>query len=307
MATIFGTVANKTLAGESRVAYVTQGMTMRKLGLFISLLALVAHPAVAASSPGMVSLERQISSLVGARPGEYGVAALDLQDGTMLSVNGDTPFPMASTVKVAIAATYLTQVDHGQRTMGDMIGSRSAAKLMELMLIHSDNIATDQLLVSLGGPATVQAWLRWNGLTGIRIDRTIAQLLRSPRDLRDVRDSATPMAMIALLRQIDKGNVLQPASRSILLDLMARCATGSNRIRSLLPYGTRVENKTGTLNGLTGDIGFITMPDGRRVAVALFARGGSERQRGIAVAARAIYDRFSRSVGNSFSMILPGR
>ena len=56
--------------------------------------------------------------------------------------------------------------------------------------------------------------------------------------------------------------------------------------------GTPVEHKTGTLNGLTDDVGFITMPDGRRIAVAMFARGGTNRPRTIAEAARAIYDGF---------------
>jgi len=75
--------------------------------------------------------------------------------------------------------------------------------------------------------------------------------------------------------------------------------TGRNRMKALLPAGTRVEHKTGTLNGLTGDVGFITMPDGRRLAVAFFARGGSDRPRTIAEAARAIYDGFSGSWGGT--------
>jgi beta-lactamase class A len=36
------------------------------------------------------------------------------------------------------------------------------------------------------------------------------------------------------------------------------------------------------------------MPDGRRIAIAVFARGGSDRPRTIAEAARTIYDGFSR-------------
>ncbi len=103
--------------------------------------------------------------------------------------------------------------------------------------------------------------------------------------------------MIAFLRQLDKGSMLRPQSRAYLLSAMGRCITGRNRMRALLPAGTRVEHKTGTLNGLTGDVGFITMPDGRRLAVAFFARGGSDRPRTIAEAARAIYDGFSGSWG----------
>jgi beta-lactamase class A len=101
------------------------------------------------------------------------------------------------------------------------------------------------------------------------------------------------LAMVELLQRLDKGNVLKPQSRSLLLDFMSRCATGKNRIRGLLPWGTRVENKTGTLNGYTGDVGYITLNNGRRIAVAMFARGGSNRPRTIAEAARAIYDGFT--------------
>ena len=74
--------------------------------------------------------------------------------------------------------------------------------------------------------------------------------------------------------------------------MMRRCATGSNRIRGLLPPGAVVEHKTGTLSGYTGDIGFLTRPDGRRLAVVFFARGGSNRPAVISTAARAIYDGF---------------
>ncbi|MEO5641404.1 MAG: serine hydrolase [Sphingomicrobium sp.] len=279
------------------------------IGAALALLAqpLLTTPALAASSPELIGLERQLSNLISARPGEYGIAAIDLRDGTAVSINGDTPFPMASTVKVAIAAAYLAQVDHGRRRLDDMIGGRSAAKQMELMITHSDNVATDLLLANLGGPATIQRWLTFNKLNGIRVDRTIAELLRDPRDLWDRRDNATPTAMVKLLHKLDSGDVLTADSRAVLFELMARCATGTKRIRALLPAGTRVEDKTGTLNGVTNDIGFITMPDGHRVAVAVFARGGTERQRGIAEAARAIYDRFSASVRTAFTTLVPAQ
>jgi beta-lactamase class A len=85
------------------------------------------------------------------------------------------------------------------------------------------------------------------------------------------------------------------SSRNYLLRLMSQCQTGKNRMKALLP-GVPVEHKTGTLDGLTDDVGFITMPDGHRIAVAIFARGGTNRPRTIAEAARAIYDGFTRVV-----------
>jgi beta-lactamase class A len=251
----------------------------------------------------MVSVEQQLASLVAGKSGEYGIAALDLSTGKSVSINGDTLFPMASTVKLAVAATYLSQVDHGRRSLLDMVGGRTAAGQIELMLTRSDNVATDRLISNLGGPQVVQEWLNFHGFTGLRIDRTISQLLSARRDLRDSRDSASAHAMINFLRQIDSGPMLRPASRSYLLTLMSRCITGRNRMKALLPTGTRVEHKTGTLTGLTDDVGFITLHDGRRIAVALFARGGTDRPRTLAEAARAIYDGFTSAFRSSFTPV----
>jgi len=277
---------------------------MRFVAVLCWLLALITQPAWAATSPGLQQLEQQIAALVAGAPGDVGVAALDLKSGELVSFNGDEPFPMASTVKVAIAANYLAQVEFGRRSLSDTIRGRSASRLMEAMLVHSDNYATDLLLRNLGGPQTVQAWLTQNELTGVRIDRSIAQLLHARRDLRDIRDSSTPRAMVELLQRIDSGRMLRPASRSYLLTLMSRCNTGRNRMRGLLPYGTQVENKTGTLSGLSTDVGFITLPNGRRIAVAFFARGGTDRPRTIAQAARTIYDGFTATTGFPFAATL---
>ena len=267
---------------------------MRFWAILLSLLAFAAQPAVAASSPSLYNLEQQLQAMAGNGSSDVGIAALDLRTGETVSIRGDVPFPMASTVKVAVAALYLSQVDHGRRSLDDTINGQSARSLMARMLIHSDNRATDMLLNDLGGPQPLHDWLQQNGIYGLRVDRTIAQLLSDKRDLWDRRDSSTPQAMVELLRRIYRAEIIKPQSRNYLLDLMAQCETGKNRIKALLPQGTPVEHKTGTLNGLTDDVGFITLPDGRRIAVAVFARGGTNRPRTIAQAARAIYDGFAR-------------
>src|SRR5947207_1989900 len=264
---------------------------MRISAFLFTLLAFVAQPVAAASSPSLTSLEQQLHSMVAGKSADVGIAALDLNSGETVSIKGSTPFPMASTVKVAVAALYLAQVDNGRRSLDDNINGQSARSLMRRMLVHSDNQATDILLADLGGPSAVHAWLQDNGVTGLRVDRTISELLHSHRDLWDRRDSSTPMAMVDLLKRIYKAELIKPDSRNYLLDLMAQCQTGKNRMKALLP-GFPVEHKTGTLDGLADDVGFLTMPDGHRVAVAIFTRGGADRPQTIAETARAIYDGF---------------
>ena len=265
---------------------------MRFVALLVWLAVFVSQPADAQVASKLDMLEQRLAAMASENPGEYGIAAMDLATGRSISFNGNQAFPMASTMKVAVAAAYLAEVDAGRRTLADPIANTTAGALMDAMITRSDNRATDLLLASLGGPAQIDQWLRAHGLTGIRVDRTIAQLLSARRDLRDVRDSSTPAAMLGLLRLIDTGSALRPESRSLLLDMMRRCKTGSNRIRGILPLTATVEHKTGTLANYTSDVGFLTSPNGRRIAVAFFARGGENRPAVIATAARMIYDAF---------------
>lgn len=274
---------------------------MRRLtGLFLCLLAFVAQPA-AAQQPLIAALQNDLATLVTTHSADVGIAAIDLTSGEMVSVRGNQRYPLASTVKVAVAATYLSYVEKGDRSLDDKISGVAASDLMRRMLVHSDNHATDLLIRNLGGPKTVQKWLDWHHVEGVRIDRTIAQLLRDKRDLYDERDSATPVAFAKFLKRLDAGYLISEKSKTYLLDLMAQCMTGRNRMKWLLPEGTRVEHKTGTLNGLSDDVGFITLPNGHRIAVAIFARGGSNRPNAIAEAAKTVYDGFLQVVGWPYS------
>lgn len=310
------------------------------------------HYNLSAVRAPAVDLQRTLEQIAAVPNGDVGLAVIDLSTGRTISVHGERAFPMASTVKVAIAATYLAEVEAGRRTLSDMIPvddrlrlradgiafftphpgvTLSAANLIELMLTRSDNTATDVLLANLGGPRTVQGWLRNNGIEGLRVDRTIAELLLDRRGVRrapgknaaetlrqwepvtpgsvssedlvverpsvdqdrDPRDTATPLGFATFLRRLHDGNLLKPDSRDFLFAVMSRCITGANRIKGLLPPATPVEHKTGTLSSITDDVGFISLPDGRRLIVAAFARGGANRSAVIARAARAAYDAFT--------------
>lgn len=271
---------------------------MRKFGFVAWLAALfLVQPAWAKVPIQFLQLEQRLAATALENPGDYGFAAYDLSTGQVVSFNGDKHFPMASTMKIAVAAAYLAEVDAGRRSLSDTVGGVSALTLMDRMMVRSDNGATDRLIDTLGGPGAINYWLSSHGLKGIRVDRNIAQLLAARRDLWDVRDSSTPLAMLELLRVVDGNRALTPRSRALLLDMMRRCATGSNRIRGLMPREAIVENKTGTLNRYTTDVGFITLPGGRRIAVAFFGRGGDNRPGVIATAARAIYDAFDAERG----------
>lgn len=276
-----------------------------------------------AAIPSSDALEVQLAALAEASKGRIGVAALDLDSGRMVSVLGEQAFPMASTSKIAIVATFLAGVEQGRFRLTDQyplilpLPSRkfdgavapvrtgamlSAQQLIELAITRSDNQATDALLAVVGGPAAVTRWVRTNtGITEFRLDRDIATLVRddgavNPAITVDKRDSITPSAMVRLLAGLYRGQWLTRSSRNVLLGAMSRCVTGRNRMKALLPEGTAIAHKTGTLANTASDVGFIETPDGRNLAVAIYVtgQGGKQgRESRIALLARAIYDGYN--------------
>ncbi len=207
----------------------------------------------------------------------------------------------------------------------------SIDRLLELMLQKSDNNATDILVARAGGPQAITGFVNKLGVTGLRVDSDTAHLLYRAmgihplagsfrqnadaarradpqlvtRDIRDlpnmafaneIQDTSTPAAMLDLIAAYESGRALSAASTQRLFTIMANCETGKKRIVGMLPPGTAVAHKTGSLNGIGNDVGVVRLPDGRRFAIAVFVmkdgRGHVARDRIIAEAARAAYDYF---------------
>ena len=310
-------------------------MSMRRshiASIAIATLALFAAPLpaqtiqpVAGEIPSPIfdrALESQLRTIVSNSGGRIGIYAAEIDGIRQATINAEQAFPMASTVKVAIAAAYLQGVDEGRLrldasyplrigtgqtgTDGRVITregmSLTAQSLIELMITKSDNQATDAILAASGGPGAVNRWLLASGITGLRVDRDIATLLRDDLEKNDPmlgldkRDTSTPAAMVRLLGALHRGVVLTPQSRAVLLGAMSRCKTGKTRIPALLPEGTLVAHKTGTLWSQTSDVGIIRLPDGRNVALAVFVTGRgshSAQAQTIAQVARTVYDSFT--------------
>ncbi|WP_133366451.1 serine hydrolase [Qipengyuania sediminis] len=265
------------------------------------------------------ALAQRVAELANASAGRIGVAALDLTTGETVGVLADQRFPLASTSKIAVAATFLEGVEQGRwrldqafpllhptasrafsTSTAPVVAGQSlpARELIEQMIVRSSNPATDALLRVVGGPKAVNAWMRRAGIRDFSIDRDIATLVRddgefNPAHHIDRRDSATPNAMVQLLAGIYQGKLVAPASRQVILGAMSRTVTGKRRIRALIPAGARVLHKTGTLSGTASDIGFIETPEGHTLAIAIYVTGqGTKpaRDAKIAAIARGLYD-----------------
>ena len=177
----------------------------------ILLVTLAAEPAIEAAwaqslsrSPGRPTQARtaadaQADSLgaairrLGARTGgTLTVAALHLELGHQISVDGSMPVFMSSVVKLPLAIQLLARVDRGELRLDDSIaiaphafapghspladshpngGTFAVRELIRRAVSESDNTASDALLRYSGGPERATAELRRLGVGGVRIDR----------------------------------------------------------------------------------------------------------------------------------------
>jgi beta-lactamase class A len=329
---------------------------MRPVGLAM-LFATTALPA-AAQAPSLEPLAATIRRLADSSGASVGVGIRHVESGQEWYLNGDRPFLMGSTFKIAVAVQLLTLVDHGRERLdrlvpllpGDIFPSGSLLserfgtgpdpgvqlairRYLELMLILSDNSATDVILRHAGGTAAVMERVRALGIVGMRVDRTVMEIYRDyvgldslpPLERRNLgtfvalmrqltpeqvaaaqrayhaseKDRSTPRAMVDLLTKIWRREAISPGNTEELLAIMRREETGRDRIRRWLPAGTPVANKTGSYGTVVAnDVGIIDLPDGAgHLVVAVFtedqAASDAAKERLIADITNAAYRHFT--------------
>jgi beta-lactamase class A len=258
--------------------------------------------------------------------GRVGVACSLPGETLDCNLHATDAFPMQSVYKLPIAMAMLHAIEQGHFTLDQKIrflpsdrispdqysqlqqehphGNADVpiADLLRLAVSNSDGVASDVLVRSLGGPSVPNAYVRSLGITGIHIIDTEQALGRDVK-LED-RNSAEPRALVALLRRLADRSPLSPEHTQLLLGWMTASHTGDHRIRALLPPGTVVADKTGTsgsarkVTNATNDAGLITLPDGRRLAVAIMVADSAApeavRERVIAEIAQAVWKAAAR-------------
>lgn len=100
-----------------------------------------------------------------------------------------------------------------------------------------------------------------------------------------------------LLAELFGGRLPLAGLAKVLHDIMRACRTSNTRLRGLLPPETEVIDKTGTIGGITNDVGLIVLPQGRgEIVISVFIKRGAapseQRERVIAEIARTAYDFF---------------
>jgi beta-lactamase class A len=274
--------------------------------------------AAACSTAGLLQEIRSIALPAG---GHVGAAIVLVESGKIVSWNGNQHFPMQSVYKLPIAIAILQLVDSGRLRLDQRVRLEerdlppasvhspmrdqhpqggvefSIHELLRAVIVESDGAASD-LLLGLVGPKIVTGFMNSLGAKDLVVATSETEMARNEEV--QYRNWASPEATVVLLSNLQKGRGLSAPSRQMLLAWMTETPTGPQRIKGILPAGTRVAHKTGTsatvqgMTRATNDAGIITLPDGRHLAVAVFVSDSiadlSTREGAIAKIARAAWD-----------------
>lgn len=244
------------------------------------------------------SLNNEVKEIAAQANGRVGVCALVLETGeTLASLNPRDHFPMQSVYKLPISLAVMQAVEAGKLKLADKVSisksefigraahspirdkfpqgtSLTLEELLRYALVESDGTASDVLMRLTGGPAAVQTYLSGLGIKEMIVLDT-EQAFTENHSLQ-FRNYATPEAAVTLLRVLHERQGMSEASQALLLKLMTESTTGPKRLKGLLPAGTPVAHKTGTsgtekgITAATNDIGIITLPKGKHLAIAVF-------------------------------------
>jgi len=279
----------------------------------------------AVSAIAQEPLQQQILAIAREAHGKVSVACSLPGSALNCDLNPNAQPPMQSVFKLPLALTVLHQVE--QRTLSldqpvrflpqDRIPRAYSPlqdqhpnggvdvplrELLRLDVSLSDNVAADILLRLVGGPEVVNTYVAALGVSGFHLQDSEAVLHHEVS--AQYRNWFEPAGAVQLLRTISDKSPLTREHTDLLLGWMTP-ADRTKRLDGDLPAGTRVAHKSGTSgvdNGLahaTNDIGLIPLPDGGRIAIAVFVTDSTAdeatRERVIACIARAAYDASSQS------------
>lgn len=270
-------------------------------------------------------LRQQIAEIARSSKGIVGVSVLNLESRDTVSFNGDARLVMHSVMKFPIALTVLHWVDSGKLTLNQLIHIKkkdlpknysplrdkypngnvdiSVSDLLGYMVSLSDNDACDILLKVINGPKTVQDYMLRLGIRGIAVRASEADMASSWE--LQYTNWCKPLEMTILLDKFYKGTILSKSNTEFLYNILTETTTGPHRIKGLLPAGTVAAHKTGTsptnaegLTPATNDVGIITLPNGKHLAIAVFVCNSTDdeaiREMVIAKIAKAAFDFYSK-------------
>jgi serine-type D-Ala-D-Ala carboxypeptidase (penicillin-binding protein 5/6) len=251
-----------------------------------ALLLLIISQTLHAAEPheSKKSLERVLKPVIEAHKGEVGLAIKNLETGESYEYEADKPMPTASLIKFPVMIATYEAVDQGKLSLDEMIelkkddqvqgsgiltahfspGTKiSLRDAIHLMIVYSDNTATNLVLDQLGLPATNECMERL-GCSETRINSKVFRRDTSIAPERSKKyglGSTTAGDMVKLAELVYRKKVVNEDASQKMLEHMFAC-DDKLKVPRLLPEGTRVAHKTGSVTESRTDAGIMITPAG---------------------------------------------
>ena len=255
----------------------------------------------------------------------WGIYVKSLESGEEIAIDADRQMETMSTIKIPLMIEAFEQIKAGRFTLTDKYTFAAADSqpgtgtiqrldpgavmtvkdLITMMIIVSDNTATEVLYRMVGGPDAVNARMQAMGLQKTRAmnvpSKWFPQLRAAPTTEQFYRDGkypfglSTPREMGRLLEMMERGTLVDKPASELMLRIM-RGQLYRTRIPRYLT-GYTIPHKTGDFLPYVGDdVGMLEAP-GRTIIVSIFTGNhfgsGEALENAIGLVAKEIGDYFT--------------
>lgn len=296
-------------------------------------LAIIFFSSCSQSPQTLGELESQIESVIENEEGTYAVFYKDLNNpGLRITINPDTMFHAASTMKTPVMIEVFKQAEEGRFSIYDSIEienrfysivdssefsleldpeaddpyesrvgeTATIYDLTHAMITYSSNIATN-LMIDLVGAENTTETMRELGADSIQVLRGVYDMKAYDRGLSN-RTTARDLAII--LESIADGDVVDAEASQLMLDIL-QDQFYKDIIAGDLPEEVVVASKSGFITGVRHDSGLVYLPDGRSYLLVYLSKNVPDEERSVAVGAsisRMIYDFYMENPATSDQM-----
>lgn len=242
----------------------------------------------------------ELESLISSTPGVYGVAVYHFESGESFFHRPDEPFYAASIIKIPIMAAAFDQASRGRLSLSERIVVRGedmatgsgvlqhltggielpVYDLIVLMIIESDNTATNLLIDRIGANAIQEAMREW----GFVHSQFHHKLQIAPAARKGGVNTVTAREMTELMKRIARGNIVSRQACAAMIDIMKR-QKYNDGLPGMLPsfdgpIGSiprwQMAHKTGFVQGIEHDVGLLYVP-GSAFAVSVLGKEVQDR------------------------------
>jgi beta-lactamase class A len=256
--------------------------------------------------------QERIEEIVAGVPGVMGVYVEDIAGEHRFAVNEERQFAQASAIKIPILIEVLKQADEGKfklsdrhrvtkkyqvpgsgilSELGDGTTEMSVEDLAVLMIVLSDNTATN-MLIDLVGMENVTATMKSLGAEHTLLRRRMMDTAASARGDENV---STPADAARLMRMLHAGMAVNKRVSERALAILRKPKKGT--VNAVTPAGVPVAFKAGSIPGVETEWALVELEHRPYIVVMMgtFDSGGELKtaMTQVASAAQGFYSRLA--------------